>query len=59
MKKISPSGTLVDRSLIAKELTSKMPLLLEILNNEMDAAKESFEEQEVSFLASTLLVRMR
>ena len=36
-----------------------MPLLLEILNNEMDAAKESFEEQEVSFLASTLLVRMR
>ena len=36
-----------------------MPLLLEILNNEMDAAKESFEEQEVSFLASTLLERMR
>ena len=24
-----------------------MPLLLEILNNEMDVARESFEEQEV------------
>ena len=37
----------MERSLIAKELTSKMPLLLEILNNEMDAAKEAFDEQEV------------
>ena len=41
------TGTLVERSLIAKEMTSKMPLLLEILNTEMDNAKESFDEQEV------------
>ena len=27
-----------------------MPLLLEILNNEMDVARESFEEQEVKIM---------
>ena len=41
------SGTLVERKLISTELTEKMPLLLDLLNNEMDQAKEEFELQEV------------
>ena len=40
-------GSLADRKLIATELTEKMPLLLELLNNEMDQAKEIFDQQEV------------
>jgi hypothetical protein len=40
-------GTLVERKLIANELSDKMPLLLEMLNNEMDCAKDTFEQQEV------------
>ena len=42
-------GSLADRKLIATELTEKMPLLLELLNNEMDQAKEIFDQQEVFF----------
>ena len=40
-------GSLADRKLIATELTEKMPLLLDLLNNEMDQAKEIFDQQEV------------
>ena len=43
-------GSLADRKLIATELTEKMPLLLDLLNNEMDQAKEIFDQQEVFFL---------
>ena len=42
-------GSLADRKLIATELTEKMPLLLDLLNNEMDQAKEIFDQQEVFF----------
>ena len=35
--------------MIATELTEKMPLLLELLNNEMDQGKEIFDQQEVFF----------
>ena len=42
-------GSLADRKLIATELTEKMPLLLDLLNNEMDRAKEIFDQQEVFF----------
>ena len=40
---------MADRKLIATELTEKMPLLLDLLNNEMDQAKEIFDQQEVFF----------
>ena len=39
-------GTLVERRLIAMELSDKMPMLLEMLNNELEGAKEVFEQQE-------------
>lgn len=42
-------GSLADRKLIATELTEKMPLLLDLVNNEMDQAKEIFDQQEVFF----------
>ena len=44
------SGSLADRKLISTELTEKMPLLIELLNNEMDNAKEIFDQQEVVLL---------
>ena len=37
----------MERKLISTELTEKMPLLLDLMNNEMDQAKEEFELQEV------------
>ena len=37
----------MERKLISTELTEKMPLLLDLMNNEMDQAKEDFELQEV------------
>ena len=40
---------MADRKLIATELTEKMPLLLDLVNNEMDQAKEIFDQQEVFF----------
>ena len=45
-------GSLADRKLIATELTEKMPLLLDLVNNEMDQAKEIFDQQEVFFYFS-------
>jgi hypothetical protein len=48
-------GTLVERKLIANELSDKMPLLLEMLNNEMDNAKDTFEQQEVMIIRTYCL----
>lgn len=39
-------GTLIQRRLIAKELSDKMPKLLTMLNQEMDEAKEIFLKQQ-------------
>ena len=39
-------GTLIQRRLIAKELSDKMPKLLTMLNQEMDEAKEIFLKQK-------------
>ena len=39
-------GGLVDRKLIALELSDKMPVLVQMLNNEMDESKTIFKKQE-------------
>ena len=39
-------GTLIQRTLIAKELSEKMPQLLSMLNQEMDEAKSIFMKQQ-------------
>ena len=39
-------GGLVDRKLIALELSDKMPVLVQMLNNEMDESKLIFKKQE-------------
>ena len=50
LQQLQISGSLADRKLISTELTEKMPLLIELLNNEMDNAKEIFDQQEVVLL---------
>ena len=50
LQQLQTSGSLADRKLISTELTEKMPLLIELLNNEMDNAKEIFDQQEVILL---------
>ena len=40
-------GSLVERPLIAKELDDKMPRLIEMINFELDDAKQTFDKQEV------------
>ena len=38
-------GTLVQRKLIANELSDKMPMLVSMLNDEMDEAKTIYNKQ--------------